>query len=112
FSHWERLEERSGRTDLRQPPYGIAPYYFLYSHVHAGRAIELLPEQDRSEYRARLAERLYSVRDEDSGLWDDRVYRRSAAYGTTAAALALMAPRLAPLARWPAAETDAEPPDE
>lgn len=100
FSHWERLEERRGRADLHLPPYGIAPYYFLYAHGHVGRAIELLPPHDRPEYRARLAERLHSVRNEDEGTWNDRVYRRSAAYGTCAASLALMAPMLEPLARW------------
>jgi hypothetical protein len=106
FAHWERLAERSGRTELRGGPFGIAPYTFLYAHARAGRAIELLPERDRPEYRARLAERLFAVRDEASGLWNDRVYKRSASYGTAAALEALAAPLLPPLASWTAAATE------
>lgn len=100
LAHWNALEERRGRTGLHKPPHEIAPYFFLYAHAQASRAIELLPPADRSEYRARLAERLESVRDEETGLWNDRVFKRSAAYGTAAAVLALSAPLLAPPARW------------
>jgi len=89
FAHWDRLAERRNRTELHAPPFGIAPYYFLYAHARAGRAIELLPERDRPEYRARLAEKLFDVRDEETGLWNDRVYKRSAAYGTAVAIEAL-----------------------
>jgi hypothetical protein len=104
LAHWDALEERRGRTGLHKPPHDIAPYHFLYAHVHASRAIELLPAADRPEYRARLAEKLERVRDEETGTWNDRVFKRSAAYGTAAAALALSAPLLAPLAGWTADE--------
>lgn len=104
LAHWDALEERRGRTGLHKPPHDIAPYYFLYAHVQASRAIELLPAADRPEYRARLAEKLERVRDEETGTWNDRVFKRSAAYGTAAAALALSAPLLPPLAGWTADE--------
>ena len=100
LAHWSALEERRGRTGLHKPPHDIAPYYFLYAHAQAARAIELLPEADRPEYRARLAEKLERVRDEETGLWNDRVFKRSAAYGTAAAVLALSAPLLPPPAGW------------
>jgi hypothetical protein len=102
LAHWDILDERRGRTGLHEGPHGVAPHNFFYAHAHAARAIELLPEIDRAEYRARLAEKLESVRDAESGLWNDRVYKRSAAYGTAAALLALSGPVLAPDARWSA----------
>jgi hypothetical protein len=82
LAHWDVLEERRGRTGLHKDPHEVAPFYFLYAHAQAARAIELLPHHDRAEYRTRLAERLESVRDEETGLWNDRVFKRSAAYGT------------------------------
>jgi hypothetical protein len=52
----------------------------------------------------RLAEKLERVRDEETGTWNDRDFKRSAAYGTAAAALALRRPLLPPLAGWTADE--------
>jgi len=88
FAHWERLEERRARTGTHVAPFGVAPYYFFYAHYYAAQAIALLPPIERPEYRRKLHDRLMQVRDED-GSWNDRVFRRSAAYGTAMAIDAL-----------------------
>ncbi len=95
--HW--LDERRGRSGLHKPPHAIAPHYFYFAHQFAAEAIELLPEADRAEYRARLAALLAAARGED-GLWNDRVFPRSASYGTAVAILAYLRPTGPPLAVW------------
>lgn len=99
LAHWHLLEELRGRRGLHTPPHMLAPYYFMYAHLHAARAVELLPEVHRGEYRARLRELLFELRDE-KGLWNDRVFLRAAGYGTAAGLLALLQPMLPPLATW------------
>lgn len=100
FVHWGQLEARRKKPGTHVGPYGVAPYYFMYAHEAAGRAIEQLPRGERAEYRRLLAERLFAVRDED-GTWNDRVFRRSAAYGTACAMLALLAKDNPAPAGWP-----------
>lgn len=86
--HWEWLDKRRAQNGTHIKPYGVAPYYFYYAHFYAAQAIEQLPEAERAEYRRRLTERLFDVRMED-GLWNDRVFPRTANYGTAIAVLAL-----------------------
>jgi hypothetical protein len=108
LAHWQWLDQRRAQPGTHVPPYGVAPYYFYFAHYYAAQAIELLPARERPEYRRRLAELLFSVRQED-GSWNDRVFARSANYGTAIATMALMMPDLPPPARYtppaPAAET-------
>lgn len=97
--HWDWLNKRRAQPKTHEPPYMIAPYYFMFAHYYAAEAVELLPKSERDEYRRRVNELLFSVRAED-GSWNDRVFERSSAYGTAMAMMAIMAPdRLAP-ARW------------
>lgn len=100
--HWSWLDKRRAKDGTHEPPYMIAPYYFMYAHLYAAQAAELLPAAERDEYRRRLADLLFSVRQED-GTWNDRVFTRSASYGTAMAMLALMQPDLRP-ARWAVGE--------
>jgi hypothetical protein len=97
--HWEWLDRRRAQTGTHVAPYGVAPYYFYYAHEQAARAIELLPEAERGEYRRRLHERLFAVQ-QDSGLWNDRVFERTANYGTACAVQALVRPALGPPPSW------------
>ena len=97
--HWEWLEKRRKQTGTHVAPYGIAPYYFYYAHYFAAEAIELLPERERAEYRRRFREILFRTRDDD-GTWNDRVFPRSANYGTAMSILALRMPEHAPYANW------------
>ncbi len=88
FTHWDWLEARRAKTGTHERPYGVAPYYFFYAHYYAAQAIERLPKRDREEYRRRLAETIFSVQNEDGG-WNDRVFPRSANYGTAMSMMAL-----------------------
>ena len=87
--HWGELLKRKGRDGTHQAPYGVAPYYFMYAHGYAAEAIERLPEAERGVWRDRLARLLMSVHDGEKAGWNDRVFDRSAAYGTSIAVLAL-----------------------
>ncbi len=97
--HWQWLDKRRAQQGTHVPPYNIAPYYFYYAHYYAAQAIELLPEQERAEYRRRLRDLLISVRLPD-GSWNDRVFDRSANYGTSMSIMALMMPQLPAPAKW------------
>ncbi|MEE2888812.1 MAG: hypothetical protein VX404_00025 [Planctomycetota bacterium] len=91
LEHWEWLEKRRAQTGTHIAPYFIAPYYFFYAHTHAARALQALPEQERETLRKRILARLWQVRGED-GLWNDRVFPRSSAFGTAMTILAFRAP--------------------
>lgn len=97
--HWKHLEDRRAKTGTHVGPYAVAPYYFYYAHQAAAQAVELLPRQDKREYRRRVLELLFGTRRED-GTWNDRVFPRTANYGTSMAILSVFAPKLPPLARW------------
>lgn len=99
--HWSWLDKRRAQNGTHIPPYNIAPYYFYYAHYFAAQAVELLPRQEREEYRRLVRERIFSVRLED-GTWNDRVFPRSAAYGTAMCMLAVMMPDLPAPAKWEA----------
>ena len=91
FEHWNELLKRKGKSGTHQAPYGVAPYYFMYAHGCLAEAIERLPVAKRQETRQRLADLLMSVRDQAGG-WNDRVFDRSTAYGTSVAILTLTQP--------------------
>ncbi len=99
LAHWDRLEERRAKSGTHAPPFGVAPYYFYFAHLYAAQAVELLPAADRPEYRQRIRGLLFKTRLEDGG-WNDRVFPRSANYGTSMAILTLLAPDAPPPARW------------
>lgn len=99
LQHWEWLEKRRKQQGTHVPPYGIAPYYFFYAHGYAAMAIQLLPESERASYRQRFLERLFQVQETDGG-WNDRVFPRSEAYGTSMSLLAMLAPKLPRPAGW------------
>lgn len=100
LEHWEELEKRRRQTGTHVPPYGVAPYYFFYGFQHAAQAARLLPPSMRERYQVRLEEILFSVR-EDDGTWNDRVFPRSANYGTALTVEALLMPRAAAPVGWP-----------
>ena len=91
FEYWNELLKRKGKSGTHIPPYGVAPYYFMYAHGYLAEAIEQLPEAEREAQRKKLAALLMSVR-EKAGGWNDRVFDRSTAYGTSIAILALTQP--------------------
>lgn len=99
LAHWDRLEERRAQPGTHVPPFSVAPYYFYFAHYYAAQAIELLPRGDRREYRARLAALLSRTRAED-GTWNDRIFPRSANYGTAVSTMALLMPETPEPARY------------
>jgi hypothetical protein len=100
--HWPWLEQRRAKNGTHIPPYNIAPYYFYFGHRYAAVAVELLPEAERPEYRRRILQLLWATRAED-GSWNDRVFPRSAAFGTSMAVLTILAPEATRPATWSAA---------
>ena len=104
FASWDYLAERKSQQGTHVQPYGIAPYYFMYGHLYAAQAIELLDSSrygsEKDELRTQM--RLYLARSRDGdGSWNDRQFDRSAGYGTALAILALQLPKLHPPAARP-----------
>ncbi|MGE3165666.1 MAG: hypothetical protein AB7O52_12220 [Planctomycetota bacterium] len=93
FEHWQALEDRRQKTGTHEPPYYVAPYYFFFAHYYAAQAIEVLPEDERADRRARLYALLFKVREDDGG-WNDRVFPRSMSFGTAMALLAMRQPSI------------------
>ncbi len=107
--HWEWFDKRRAQNGTHVAPYGIAPYYFYYAHFYAAQAAEQLPSNEREEYRRRLNGLLFQNRLADGageGGWNDRVFDRSANYGTSMAIMALMAPDMPAPARWDNSDPD------
>jgi hypothetical protein len=98
-AHWQELERRRAKTGTHVPPYGVAPYYFQFAHWYAAQAAELLEGARREECRRKVASLMWATRT-GNGAWNDRVFPRSAAFGTATAMMALEAPNLPAPARW------------
>lgn len=93
IEHWGELEKRRAKPGTHEPPYGVAPYYFYFAHRYAAEAVELLGDELRPEKRARVLSLLWRTRNEADGTWNDRVFERSANYGTAMSVLAILAPQ-------------------
>lgn len=100
FTSWPDLEVRRGRQGTHADPHDIAPYYFFFGHLYASLAIEHLPQQLVVDYRAQMRRALLFVRDVD-GTWNDRIFPRSATFGSAMSSLALQADLAFPLPMWP-----------
>ncbi len=100
--HWDWLKVRKQQPGTHVAPFGVAPYYFMFAHRYAAQAIELLPAAERPEYRRRVNNLLFSVREEEDGSWNDRVFARSSGYGTAMAMLGMLDSTTTPPARWEA----------
>lgn len=87
--HWDELEKRRAQHGTHVAPYGVAPYYFYYGHRYLAQAITMLPEDQRAAEHARLHEKLLRTLADD-GTWNDRVFERSANFGTAMSVLALL----------------------
>ncbi|XAL97997.1 hypothetical protein OT109_10350 [Phycisphaeraceae bacterium D3-23] len=87
--HWDELEKRRAQTGTHVAPYGVAPYYFYYGHRYLAQAIAMLPEDQRAAEHEKLLEKLLRTLADD-GTWNDRVFERSANFGTAMSVLALL----------------------
>lgn len=97
--YWADLEKRRAKTGTHLPPYNIAPYYFWYAHYHAAQAVELLNASDRDTLRSQLNWLLWQTRTAE-GTWNDRVFPRSAAYGSAMAVMSIRMPESFPPNKW------------
>ena len=100
FEHWVDLAVRKSQRGTHIPPYGIAPYYFLFGHMYCAQAVEQLADEElaaecREKMRVMLARSI-----EADGSWNDRQFGRSAGYGTAMALLAMHMPRLPQPHKW------------
>jgi len=104
YDHWDDLAVRKSQRGTHIPPYGIAPYYFMFGHMYCAQAIEQLADEKlRDEYRVKMRKMLArSV--EANGGWNDRQFGRSAGYGTAMALLAMHMPRLPKPYAWGAGD--------
>jgi hypothetical protein len=100
--HWGWLEQRRAKTGTHVGPYSVAPYYFMFAHLYTAQSVEMLPPSERAEYRRRVLELMFSVR-QDDGRWNDRVFDRSGAYGTAMAMLTMLQPTIKPAGWQPGA---------
>ena len=98
--HWEELEKRRAKPGTHEGPYGVAPYYFYFAHYWAAQAAELLPPTERAEYRRRVRDLIFRTRGGE-GTWNDRVFPRSASYGTAMVSMALQMQRRDRPQGWP-----------
>jgi hypothetical protein len=100
YDHWDDLAVRKSQQGTHIPPYGIAPYYFMFGHMYCAQAIEQLADEElRAECRDRM--RVMLARGvEANGAWNDRQFERSAGYGTAMALLAMHMPRLPKPHTW------------
>jgi hypothetical protein len=102
LEHWVQLEVRRKKPGTHVGPYSVAPYYFFFGFYHACDAVAILPQAERGEYRRKLEQLLFSVRDAD-GTWDDRVFPRTRNFGTAMTLMALQRPSFGEPAHWTAA---------
>jgi hypothetical protein len=103
FAHWDDLAVRKSQTGTHIKPYGIAPYYFLFGHVYAAQAIEMLPDAAAREPLRAKMRAVLSKSVEADGSWNDRIKERSGGYGTGLALLTLHMPHLPKPLAWPGA---------
>ena len=107
IEHWDALDVRRMQTGTHIAPYGVAPYYFMFAHRYAAMCVEMLPEPARAERRAKINALMFGVRSSD-GTWNDRVFPRSANYGTAMAILAITQPEAKLPARWKGKKEEGE----
>jgi hypothetical protein len=99
LANWRQLEIRRKKSGTHIGPYGVAPYYFFFGFYNACDAVELLPAEERPEYRRQFEQLLFAVRDQD-GTWDDRVFPRTRNFGTAMTLMALQRPQFPAPAQW------------
>lgn len=91
-----RLRDRNGWLDIgRKRPipheawFQVAGYFFYYGHYYAALGIGLLPEEERPEYRALVADLILPRQEADGSWWDFPFYTYHQPYGTAYAILTL-----------------------
>ena len=102
YRNWGEMEKRRAKEGTHTGTYGIAPYYFYYSHRYMAQLVELLPEEKRAAERQRLYNTIMATRDDD-GTWNDRfqpLHKRSRNVDTAFMLLAFLADKAPVPPKW------------
>jgi hypothetical protein len=67
----------------------VAGYFYYFGHYYAAYAIQLLPANDRPEYRDHLARIIVDLQEPDGTWWDYPMYGYHQPYGTSFALMTL-----------------------
>jgi hypothetical protein len=67
----------------------VAGYFYYFGHYYAAYAVEMLPQQDRPEYRAHLARIMLDLQEPNGCWWDYPLYGYHKPYGTAYALMTL-----------------------
>jgi hypothetical protein len=85
----DRLFARNGWLDMgRKRPipheswFMVAGYFYYFGHYYSAWCIELLPADQRGEYRAHLARTMLARQEKDGSWWDYPLYDYHQPYGT------------------------------
>jgi hypothetical protein len=89
FAHHEFLATARMRPIPHEGHYANAGYFFLFGHEYAGRSIELLPAEERPQWRAKLWAELLPTQRESGAFCDFLGSRYTLVAGTAMGALAL-----------------------
>lgn len=89
FEHHVFLDQARMRPIPHEGFYANAGYFYLFAHYYAAEVIELLPEDEREGYHARLRPHLIKCQREDGSVCDFLGSTYTVTAGTAYAALAL-----------------------
>jgi hypothetical protein len=68
----------------------VAGYFYYFGHYYAGRCIELLPPEMRSQHQDQLAAIFLRLQERDGSWWDYPLYNYHQQYGTAFAIMTLV----------------------
>jgi len=89
FMHHRFLDIARNRPIPHETFYYNSGYFYLYGHYYAAMAIELLPEDERPPYWARLRHEVMKIQQADGSMWDYDMHSYHKPYGTSFGVLAL-----------------------
>jgi hypothetical protein len=67
----------------------VAGYFYYFGHYYGAMCIEELPQDEREEFQAHMAELLIGLQEKDGSWWDYPLYNYHQQYGTAYALMCL-----------------------
>jgi len=98
ISVWlDRLFARNGWLSIgRKRPipheswFAVAGYFYYYGHYYGAMCIDLLPAEQRQEYRNHMSKLMLELQEKDGSWWDYPLYNYHQQYGTAFALMTLV----------------------
>lgn len=98
ISVWlDRLFARNGWLSIgRKRPvpheswFAVAGYFYYYGHFYGAMCIDLLPLEQRQEYRDHMTKLMLELQEKDGSWWDYPLYNYHQQYGTAFALMTLV----------------------